>query len=60
MAAGRSNASIARELFITEKAVVHHASRIYDVLGLPPSTDDHRRVLAVIQFLSEGRDVGPG
>ena len=47
MAAGRSNASIARELVITEKAVVHHASRIYDVLGLPPSADDHRRVLAV-------------
>ena len=36
MAVGRSNASIARELVITEKAVVHHASRIYDVLGLPP------------------------
>jgi len=31
MAAGRSNASIARELVITEKAVVHHASRIDDV-----------------------------
>jgi DNA-binding NarL/FixJ family response regulator len=52
MAAGRSNASIARELVITEKAVVHHASRIYDVLGLPPSADDHRRVLAVIQYLT--------
>ena len=49
---GRSNASIARELVITEKAVVHHASRIYDVLGLPPSADDHRRVLAVIQYLT--------
>jgi DNA-binding NarL/FixJ family response regulator len=52
MAAGRSNASIARKLVITEKAVVHHASRIYDVLGLPPSADDHRRVLAVIQYLT--------
>lgn len=52
MAVGRSNASIARELVITEKAVVHHASRIYDVLGLPPSPDDHRRVLAVIQYLT--------
>ncbi len=52
MAAGRSNVSIARELVITEKAVVHHASRIYDVLGLPPSADDHRRVLAVIQYLT--------
>ncbi len=52
MAVGRSNASIARELVITEKAVVHHASRIYDVLGLTPSADDHRRVLAVIQYLT--------
>jgi DNA-binding NarL/FixJ family response regulator len=53
MAAGRSNASIARELVITEKAVVQHASRIYDVLGLAPSADDHRRVRAVVQYLSK-------
>jgi len=53
MAVGRSNASIARELVITEKAVVHHASRIYDILGLPPSADDHRRVRAVIQYLTK-------
>ena len=32
--------------------MVHHASRIYDVLGLTPSADDHRRVLAVIQYLT--------
>lgn len=52
MAEGRSNASIARALTITERAVIQHVSHIYDQLGLPPSDDDHRRVLAVIRYLS--------
>jgi DNA-binding NarL/FixJ family response regulator len=52
MAQGRSNASIARQLTLTEKAVVQHTSRIYDALGLPASHDDHGRVLAVLQYLS--------
>ncbi len=52
MAAGRSNGSIARELSITEKAVVQHVSHIYDVLGLAPSSDEHRRVLAVVRYLT--------
>ena len=52
MAQGRSNAAIARQLSITEKAVVGHVSHIYDVLGLAHSDDDHRRVLAVIRYLS--------
>jgi DNA-binding NarL/FixJ family response regulator len=52
MAQGRSNASIARQLTLTEKAVVQHTSRIYDTLGLPASDDDHRRVRAVLQYLS--------
>lgn len=51
MAEGRSNARIAAELFLTEKAVVQHTSKIYDALGLPLDADDHRRVLAVIRFL---------
>ena len=51
MAQGRSNASIARALTITERAVIQHASNIYDQLGLPPNDDDHRRVLAVIRYL---------
>lgn len=53
MAQGRSNAYIARELFISEKAVVQHTSRIYDELAIPPSADDHRRVLAVTKYLAE-------
>ena len=52
MAQGHTNAAIARRLSITEKAVVQHASHIYDALGLPPNGDDHRRVLAVIHFLT--------
>jgi DNA-binding NarL/FixJ family response regulator len=52
MAAGRSNAAIAEHLTITEKSVVAHVSRIYEVLGLDNRADDHRRVLAVVRFLS--------
>ena len=52
MAEGRSNACIARTLFITEKAVVQHTSHIYDDLGLPASEDDHRRILAVLRYLA--------
>jgi DNA-binding NarL/FixJ family response regulator len=52
MAEGRTNASIARQMSITEKAVVQHASHIYDALGLSPSDDQHRRVLAVLRYLS--------
>lgn len=52
IAEGRSNAAIARRLVITEKAVVHHASHIDDQLGLAVSDDDHRRVLAVVRYLT--------
>src|SRR4029453_17470995 len=46
MAEGRSNAAIAGRLFITEKAVGKHTNSIFSKLGLPPSEDDNRRVLA--------------
>ena len=52
VAEGRSNAAIARQLGITEKTVVQHTSLIYDSLGLPDSDDDHRRVLAVVRYLT--------
>jgi len=52
IAEGRSNAAIARRLVISEKAVVQHISRIYGQLGLAPSGDDHRRVLAVARYLA--------
>ncbi|MCF7552295.1 response regulator transcription factor [Pseudonocardia sp. WMMC193] len=51
IAEGRSNLAIAQRLGITEKAVARHAAQIYDALDLPPSLDDHRRVLAVVRFL---------
>jgi DNA-binding NarL/FixJ family response regulator len=52
VAEGRSNAWIAAALFLTEKAVVQHTSRIYDALDLPVDSDAHRRVLAVIRYLN--------
>ena len=52
MAQGRSNAAIAARLFVTEKAVSKHAAGIFARLGLVPSEDDNRRVLAVLAFLN--------
>ena len=51
MAEGRSNSGIARELVVTEGAVEKHISSIFGKLALPPSGDDHRRVLAVLAYL---------
>jgi DNA-binding NarL/FixJ family response regulator len=51
MAEGRSNAAIAERLVITEKAVSKHINNILTKLDLPPSDDDHRRVLAVLAYL---------
>jgi len=53
MAEGRTNAAIARVLVVTPGAVEKHISSIFGKLGLPPSDDDHRRVLAVLTFLRE-------
>jgi DNA-binding NarL/FixJ family response regulator len=52
MAQGRSNTAIAEQLGVSEKAIVRHTSNIYDELGLRSSPADHRRVLAVVRFLS--------
>ncbi len=54
VALGRSNAAIAAQLVITERAVGKHTSNIFAKLGLPPSDDDNRRVLAVLAFLDQG------
>ena len=51
MAEGRSNHAIASELVVTERAVEKHVTSIFNKLRLPPATDDHRRVLAVLAFL---------
>jgi DNA-binding NarL/FixJ family response regulator len=51
MAEGRTNAGIARRLWLTEKTVETHVRSILMKLGLPVSTDDHRRVMAVLAYL---------
>jgi DNA-binding NarL/FixJ family response regulator len=52
MAEGRSNSAIAQQLFVTEKAVSKHSTSIFTKLGLAPSDDDNRRVLAVLAYLN--------
>jgi DNA-binding NarL/FixJ family response regulator len=51
MAEGRSNASMAATLVVTERAVEKHVTGIFAKLDLPPASQDHRRVLAVLAFL---------
>jgi serine/threonine-protein kinase PknK len=51
MAEGRSNAGIARLLWVTEGTVEKHVHSILSKLPLSETADDHRRVLAVIRFL---------
>ncbi len=51
MAEGRSNAGIARQLWVTEGTVEKHVHSILAKLRLPETDDDHRRVLAVLTFL---------
>jgi len=51
MAEGRSNAGIARRLWVTGGTVEKHVSSILTKLNLQEGDDDHRRVLAVITFL---------
>jgi DNA-binding NarL/FixJ family response regulator len=53
MAEGRSNAAIAGRLFVSEKAVSKHINSIFTKFGLPPSTDDNRRVMAVLTYLDQ-------
>ncbi|MFE9805759.1 LuxR C-terminal-related transcriptional regulator [Streptomyces sp. NPDC005548] len=55
MAQGRSNAAIAAQLVVTERAIAKHTSNIFAKLGLEVSDDDNRRVLAVLVYLD--RDV---
>jgi DNA-binding NarL/FixJ family response regulator len=51
MAEGRSNAGIAARLYLSPKSVERSVAAVFDKLGLPPDSDDNRRVLAVIAFL---------
>jgi DNA-binding NarL/FixJ family response regulator len=51
MAEGRSNHAIAEALVVTERAVEKHVTSIFGKLKLPPTAEDHRRVLAVLRYL---------
>jgi DNA-binding NarL/FixJ family response regulator len=51
MAEGRSNPCIARQLVVTIPAVERHITSIFAKLGLRSNGDDHRRVLAILQYL---------
>ncbi|MEU7425381.1 LuxR C-terminal-related transcriptional regulator [Streptomyces sp. NPDC048362] len=55
MAQGRSNAGIAAQLVVTERAIAKHTSNIFAKLGLEVSDDDNRRVLAVLAHLDRDR-----
>jgi serine/threonine-protein kinase PknK len=52
MAEGRTNVGIARRLWLTDRTVETHIGSILAKLGLANSDDDHRRVLAVLLYLS--------
>jgi DNA-binding NarL/FixJ family response regulator len=51
MAEGRSNSGIAEELIVTVAAVERHVTSIFSKLGLQQAPEDHRRVLAVLEYL---------
>jgi DNA-binding NarL/FixJ family response regulator len=51
MAEGRSNSGIAEELIVTAAAVERHVTSIFSKLGLQQAPEDHRRVLAVLEYL---------
>ena len=53
MAEGRSNTAIAAQLVVSEGAVEKHISNVFSKLDLPPSEEDHRRVLAVLAYLRD-------
>jgi DNA-binding NarL/FixJ family response regulator len=51
LAEGRSNRAIAKQMFLSPRAVERHVQAIFEKLGLPESEDDNRRVLAVLALL---------
>jgi DNA-binding NarL/FixJ family response regulator len=51
MAEGRSNAGIAAEMHLALKTVESYVAAVFTKLGLAPSADDNRRVLAVLAWM---------
>jgi DNA-binding NarL/FixJ family response regulator len=52
VAEGRTNAAIAARLAVAERTVETHMRSIFLKLQIPDSGDNHRRVLAVVAYLS--------
>jgi DNA-binding NarL/FixJ family response regulator len=55
MATGRNNASIARTVFMSERAVEKHIGSIFQKLGLVEEQEVNRRIMAVLTFLEATR-----
>ena len=51
VAEGRSNRAIAKQLYLSSRAVERHVQAVFQKLGLPDSEDHNRRVLAVLALL---------
>jgi DNA-binding NarL/FixJ family response regulator len=51
MATGRNNSSIAKTLFMSERAVEKHISGVFQKLGLIDEGEVNRRVMAVLAFV---------
>jgi DNA-binding NarL/FixJ family response regulator len=58
MAQGKSNASVAAKLFVTERTVEKHTNTIFAKLGLSEERDVNRRVKAVLMYLNQTQAVG--
>jgi DNA-binding NarL/FixJ family response regulator len=54
MAAGVSNCGIARRMFLSERAIERHVTRIFAALGIAAAREANRRVLAVLAYRAAG------
>ncbi|MDX1658175.1 MAG: response regulator transcription factor [Nitriliruptorales bacterium] len=54
LAQGKTNAGIAEDLVLSERAIEKHINNIFSKLGLTPESETNRRVRAVLMYLSEG------
>ena len=53
MAEGRSNQAISEHVYLSPRTVEAHVAHIFYKLGLLPTADEHRRVMAVVMFLRD-------